>query len=452
MATLPSEIVGEAHQSTHHWDVLCDLVDINNRMAGQTGERQAAERLADAFDSNGLREVEISDFEIAGWWRGSSSLSVEYGGVEQTFEKDYQTIALPRTPNGETEAELVDVGYGRPKDFERVDCRGKIVMASNETPDSYGRQIHRGEKYAFAANHGAAAFVFRNHIDGCLPPTGNVGDGDGPGPIHAIGVSKEVGTRLVRYCEAGTIEASLRIDCRNEPTTSRNVKGVVGPDTDKEVLVVGHVDGHDIAEGANDNGVGSVLTSEVGRLLAGIEDRLETKVICLVVGSEEVGLYGSYHWIESHPNEQVKCVFNMDAIGFSRDLTVHTHRSDELGVVFEEVATEYSLPIEITERILPYSDHWPFVQRGIPGILACSVTDGLDWVHTHADTLDKLDVRDLRALSVPIAAATVKAAQADREIPPKPIDEIREGCIEDELEEGMRNYGGWPFDETEDAV
>jgi len=447
MPTLDKSLLGDAYYSDHHWELLTDLVDLDNRMAGQSGEHEAAELVKDAFEDAGLREAEINEFEVPGWWRGFSSLAVR-ADREHTFDADFQTIALPGTPAGDVETELVDVGYGRPEDFANAELEGKIVVASSATPDDYGRWIHRAEKYGAAAEGGADGFVFRNHVEGALPPTGGIGKPDGPGPIPAVGVSKEVGQRLVRYCESGSVEATLSVDCRNEPSTSPNVEAVLGPDTEEEVLVTGHIDAHDIAEGANDNGVGTVLTAEVGRLLAQMEEELETKVRCLVFGSEEIGLYGAYHWAETHPDSQVKAILNADGAGYSRDLDVYTHGFAPIGDAFREAADELGVPVDVNDGIRPHSDHWPFVQRGVPGaqVRSKSGESGRGWGHTHADTLDKLDKRDLRDLSAVFAAATVKVAQDDCAVEQKPVAEIREATIDQGYEEGMRNAGNWPFE------
>jgi aminopeptidase YwaD len=447
MPTLDRELLGDAYYSDHHWDLLTDLVDLDNRMAGQSGEHQAAELVKEAFEQHGLREAQITEFEVPGWWRGSSSLAVR-ADREHTFDADYQSIALPGTPPGEVTAEVVDVGYGRPADFEAAELEGNIVVASSATPEDYGRWIHRVEKYGEAVDGGAVAFVFRNHVEGSLPPTGGIGKEDGPAPIPAIGVSKEVGQRLVRYCENGDVEGTLSVDCRNEPTTSPNIEAVVGPDTEEEVLVTGHVDAHDIAEGANDNGVGTVLSAEVGRLLAQMADELETKVRCLVFGSEEIGLYGAYHWVDTHPESQVKAILNADGAGYSRNMDVYTHGFDPIGDAFAAAAEELGVPIDVHDGIRPHSDHWPFVQEGIPGAQVRSKSEGSGrgWGHTHSDTLDKLDKRDLRDLSAAFATAAVKVAEADRDIDHKPVDEIREATIEQGYEEGMRNAGSWPFE------
>jgi len=446
---LPTETVGDAYTSTYSWELLCDLVDIDNRMAGQDGETQGAELVRAAFEEHGLSEVSTDPFDVPGWWRGSSSLVVETDRPH-VFDERYQLVALPGTPSGAVEAELVDVGHGLPEDFDGVDLDGKIAMASSLTPDDYGRWVHRGEKYSAAAKSGAEAFVFRNHVDGCLPPTGDVGDRDGPGPIPAVGVSKELGARLVRYCEDGAIDARLEIDCRNEPARSRNVEAVVGPDTNEEVLLTAHVDGHDVGEAANDNGVGTVLVSEVGRLLSQVD--LDTRVRLLVFGAEEIGLYGAYHWVATHDHSQVKCIVNIDGAGYSRNLEIHTHGFDAIGEAFREVSADLSVPIDVSSGIRPHSDHWPFVQAGIAGAQARSTAEesGRGWGHTHGDTLDKLDVRDLRDLAVCLTAGVVTLADEDRPVDHTSVDEIRAATIEQGYEQGLRNTGDWPFDDVGD--
>ena len=448
MATLPPTTVGDAYTSNHSWDLLRDLVDLDNRMAGQAGEAEGAELVREAFESNGLREARVEEFDIPGWWRGPCSLTVDHGR-SHTFEESHQILELPGTPSGEVSAGIVDVGHGLPDDFAGADLDGKVVMASSDTPDEYGRWVHRAEKYGAAAKAGAAAFLFRNHIEGCLPPTGSIGGADGPGPIPAVGVSKEVGDRLVRYCADGPVEADLSVECRNEAAQSRNVAAVVGPDTDEEVLLTAHVDAHDVGEGANDNGAGTVLVSEVGRLLAGVEDDLETRVRLLVFGAEEVGLFGAYHWVDTHDVDGVKCIVNVDGAGYSRNLDVHTHGFDAIGDAFREASDELGVPINVESGIRPHSDHWPFVQEGIAGAQARSLSEGSGrgWGHTHGDTLDKLDVRDLRELAVGLTAGVVKLAEADREVEHVPVSEIRDAAVEQGYEEGMRNTGSWPFND-----
>ncbi len=429
MARLDNRVIGEAYRNGIAWETLVSLVDIENRMAGHEGEREGAETLAETLEELGLREVTVEAFDVPGWWRGASSLDLPgHGG---TYAHQHQVIALPGSPAGEESAELVDVGHGTPAEFEDTDVEGAIAMASSKTPEDHGRWIHRKEKYEAAVEGGAVGFVFRNHVEGCLPPTGGIHSGDGPGEIPAVGVSRELGHRLVRHCADGAVEATLSVDCENGEATSQNVSGVLGPDTDERILVTAHHDSHDIAEGAEDNGAGSALVCEVGRLLGEIEADLDVAVECATFGAEEIGLRGSSKMAQIRDLDDIKAVVNLDAIGGSRTLGVGTHGFDELTAAFEQVSEELDTPVEVDEDIKPHSDHWPFVKEGVPGIMAYSVSesDGRGWGHTHADTLDKLDRRDFRDLAVMVAAGVADLASDERapeHVDPETIEERAE--------------------------
>jgi Zn-dependent M28 family amino/carboxypeptidase len=240
-----SHWIGETFASDAGWDHLETLVDLANRMAGSDGERRGAELTRDALEAVGARNVRIEEFPIQGWSRGDSEI--------RAGDATRDCIALPRSPDASAAGELVDLGYGLPADFETTDVEGRVVMAASNVPDHHDRFIHRREKYYYAVENGAAAFVFRNHVEGCLPPTGSVGTSEDPiGDVPAVGVSKEVGSRLARRWEGESVEVSVDADISD--ATSGNVHAELGPETDEEVLVTSHVDAHDIAEGAMDNG------------------------------------------------------------------------------------------------------------------------------------------------------------------------------------------------------
>ncbi|SNR64152.1 M28 family peptidase [Halorubrum vacuolatum] len=456
MTTLSPTAIGKAYLDTHAWELLTALSDLDDRMPGHEGEAVGSKLVAEGLAEAGLRNVTRTSFPIPGWWRDGTSVTVRRKRRDAVFEDTHELVELPGTPSGTITGEIVDMGYGLPEDFEGVNLTGTIAMASSLTPDDYGRWVHRSEKYSYAAESGAEAFLFYNHIPGALPPTGSIGRRTGPGPIPAVGLSKEVGSRLVRRCEDappdGGTEATVTVDARNEPATSANVEAVVGPDTDEEVLFTAHVDAHDVGNGANDNGFGSALAVGVARILAAIEDDLETRVRIAVFGAEETGLYGSYYWTHTHDLDRVKCVLNADGVGYSRDLEIHTHGFEAIGEAFAEVSDEHGVPIATDDGLRPHSDHWPFVQRGVAAAQARSTSDdsGRGWGHTHGDTLDKLDPRDLRDLSVLCAAGIAKLAESDRPIDERSSDEIRDEAVETKHDVGMKATDTWPWGEPRD--
>jgi len=460
MTELPDRVVGDARTSDFGWNLLTDLTDIGDRMAGSTGERRGAERVVEAFEAAGLRNAGLDEFEISGWWRGESSLSVS-GAVERRHEHSHEVIALPGTPSGEATAPLVDIGDGTNEEFAAAGdaLEGAIAMASSRTPESHDRWIHRMEKYVAAAEEGAVGFVFRNHIEGALPPTGEIGYHNRPGPIPAVGVSKEVGDRLSRLAgEVGTEgdecsegdkrpTVSLDVDCRNEPTTSVNAVAEVGPDTDEAVYLSAHVDAHDVSDGANDNGAGSALVAEVGRLLATVEDDLDTRVRLVTFGSEEIGLWGAYHAAETTPREAIACVVNLDGACSSRNLRVGTNGFDGMRSTFETVADAFDAPLMTGETISPHGDQWAFVQEGIPAVMVSTTSDqsGRGWGHTHADTLDKLDSRDLGEVATLVAASVYRFATGEIKATHRSRESIRDAIDEGYVEE-LKTGGRWPYE------
>ncbi len=429
--------IGETFTSEAGWNHLERLVDIGNRMAGSEGERRAAEATRDALAAVGARNARLEAFDIQGWARGSSAV--------HAGETSQESIALPRSPSGTATGEFVDLGYGLPDDFER-DLEGDVVMAASNVPDWYDRFLHRREKYYHAVEAGAAAFVFRNHVEGCLAPTGSVGTEDAPiGEIPAVGVSKEVGSRLARRFEGEEVTVEVEADIGD--ATSQNVHAELGPETDEGILLTSHVDAHDIAEGAGDNGAGTALVVEVARALTAREDDLDTRVECICYGAEEVGLVGSGYDADLRDHERVKAVVNNDGVVRGRTLRFYTHGFDALGDAAEAVGDRFDHPVETTPELGPHSDHWPYVQWGVPGYHVMSKTgsEGRGWGHTRADTLDKLESRNLREQAIIIADLVVELADEGTEVEPRNPDSIADQLEDEDLAEGMKVTGDWPY-------
>ena len=445
---LPEGVVGDAQTSGFGWETLTELVDVGSRMAGQEGERRGAEVVRDAFETAGVDDPRIEEFDVPGWWRGGSSL-VTHSPHERVHDGQQDVLALPGCPSGEATGPVVDVGDGTYDEFERrsADLDGAVVLASSDTPEEHDRWIHRMEKYANAAEYGATAFVFRNHVEGSLPPTGEVGYHQRPGPIPAVGVSREVGSRLARYAEAGC-EATVSVDCRNAPATSRNVVADVGPDTDRAVWLTAHVDAHDVSDGANDNGAGAALVAEVGRLLTRVD--LDARVRLVTFGAEEIGLWGAHHAAETADLADVKCVVNLDGACSSRSLRVGTNGFESMGEVFAAAADALDAPLTRGNAVSPHGDQWAFVQEGVPATMTSTVSEGSGrgWGHTHADTLDKLDPRDLRDVATLVAEAVARFADESVDTPHRSREAVRDR-IDDGYEQELRTGGRWPYGDLE---
>jgi Zn-dependent M28 family amino/carboxypeptidase len=211
--------------------------------------------------------------------------------------------------------------------------------------------------------------------------------------------------------------------------------------------VTSHVDAHDIAEGAMDNGAGTAMVVEVARALAGREDELATRVEFVAFGAEEVGLVGSNRLAGETTLDDVTAVLNFDGVVQGRTLKCYTHGFDALTAAAEDVADRLDHPISLTPEQGPHSDHWPFVQRGVPGYHVTSETgsEGRGWGHTHADTLDKLEPRTFREQAVLLTELAVALADDSARPAHKDPAEIADALEAQNLAEGMRITGDWPF-------
>lgn len=430
-------LLGRAWHDDTGWELLTRLTELDERMGGHPGERRAAEFVAESFEESGVEGTAIEEFEMNRWDRGRAEFA-----ITDPVERSFETLALPYSAAGEVAGELVDVGYGTPDEIEAADVAGKVVVASTTTPPEKGRFVHRMEKFGHAVAAGAEAFVFANHIPGQLPPTGALRfDAEAAAP--GVGVSKETGAWLSDYADRGA-RVKLSVEASTEPGTSQNVHGHLGEGSE-EIVLLGHYDAHDIAEGALDNGCGISVVAGAAWILSEME--LDCRVRVAGVGCEEVGLIGAEALTDSLDLDSVRAVVNVDGAGRFRNLQAYTHGSESIEELVAECCNEWGQPVSFSRDPHPYSDHWPFLQRGVPALQLHSEAPsgaqrGRGWGHTHADTRDKVDSRNLREHAV-LTALLVR--DLTRIEPPR-VDEgeLREQLEESDAEIGMRAAEVWP--------
>jgi hypothetical protein len=177
------------------------------------------------------------------------------------------------------------------------------------------------------------------------------------------------------------------------------------------VLVSAHFD-HDGADGprvyngADDDGSGTVGLIEIAEayaLAAKAGQRPKRSVIFAAWNSEERGLLGAWAYTEHPvvPLDRIVAVLNMDMIGRNEEVPIGgggrfrglemqtaesnanatniigTIRSPDLRAALETANQGIGVELKFrydnnVSNLMRRSDHWPFIQRGVPGV----------WVHT----------------------------------------------------------------------
>jgi len=445
-------LLGEAMVSDEGAVVLRELCDTyGSRFAGSAEERRAGDFLLEKMRAYGLSRVRAESFRFLAWRRGRRPTLQ----VASPRKLSLDAIALPYSPatrKGGIELELVNVGEGLPEDFARLrrEIKGKAVLATSESPGYYHRWVHRAEKYARAVAMGARAFLFMNHYDGLLEPTGALRF-NRRGEIPGLGVSKETGMLLMRLAREGAVRVRIVTHDRAFRARSRDIIGELrGTERPDEMIVVGgHYDGHDISQAADDNGSGVATVLEAARLLAPHRDVLKRTVRLVCFAAEEIGLLGAYAYVERHADEMpnVRLMVNVDSIGNIRGKGFNFQGWDEAKRRLARMASEMRESIPFQNRAHPYSDHFPFMVAGVPVCTLGSVgtPSGRGYGHTAADTLDKVNRADLREAAGLLARCLVRFAN-DRHwaLRHKRPSEIRRILDRYELIDVMRTEGTLP--------
>jgi carboxypeptidase Q len=157
---------------------------------------------------------------------------------------------------------------------------------------------------------------------------------------------------------------------------SNVVADLVGSELPEEYVIVGgHLDSWDGAQGAVDNGTGCATTLEAARLLAAAGARPRRTIRFVLWTGEEQGLLGSEAYVAAHPElmPRISAVLNHD--GGTNYLSGLAVTEAMLPAMREACAPAIGLdprfPFELVElEGLPAagsSDHAPFVRRGVPG-------------------------------------------------------------------------------------
>lgn len=416
---LDQQMVGDIYTSQEVMEnltVLCD--EYGARFAGTPEEREAANFIAACFKRYGLQNVKLEAYPYAGWTRGTATLE-----VIEPIRRTLHCISLPYCPAADITTELVSAGCGSPDEYSAIgNATDKLVMAKSASPPDLGRWVHRKEKFERAVLAGASGFIFVSEHPGVGPETGSL-QNDRPAPIPGISVCKEDGAFLARLIARGNGKVTLKLQTTdvNEPRTSWNVVAdLPGHENTEEMVVVGcHYDGHDISQGAHDPASGMVSVIEASRVLSAYAaDSLKCTVRFIAFGTEEIGLTGAFRYVDAHASEldNIRFMLNMDAAGGSSRKGVVLHCWDALEPFFNTASEQMNTEMPIGQKVHSYSDHFPFFLKGVPSSHMGdpeALPAGRGFGHTAYDTLDKVELENLRAASAAGARIALRCANAD---------------------------------------
>ncbi len=454
--SLDKTLIGEVWTSPDLYANLESLCDFGSRFAGTPSERQARDFIFGRFATYGLRNVRLDPFTYMGWRRGTCQAQL-VAPRQSPLRSAHSLVYSPSTPEGGLLSEVVDVGSGSKEEFaaRQAEIAGRIVLASSASSPE-GQRVHRREKYGRAVAAGAVGFLFANHLPGMLAPTGSLRGGR-VAEIPGLGLSHEDGFALARHCRQGQAVVELHVHNEAGPTEAWHVVGEVpgskAGTAEEEVIVVGgHYDGHDIAQGAMDNGSGVALVLELARTFGPLRGQLPRTLRFIAFAVEELGVLGSTEYVKKHRDElaPVSFMLNLDACVGSSPAALMLNGFEELRPLLRGFALDMRYQLGLKQKVVTASDNFPFVMQGIPSINL--VRRGVDprlgrgYGHTAADTLDKVSEVHLRESAMVAARLVLRAASHEGPLGRRRSqDELRDMLIGQGLEEPLKAQAKWPF-------
>lgn len=415
-------IIGAALTSNKAYSRLAHLTDhIGHRLSGSKALERGIEWAIAEMKKDGFDNVRAEKVMVPHWVRGEESLE-----MLAPEPRKLRMLGLGNslgTPANGTTAEAVVV-----RSFDELETlgervRGKIVVY-NVPFTTYGATVrYRSSGASRAARYGAVGALVRSVTPVSLqtPHTGGLIYDEKQPKIPAAALTIEGAELLQRMHDRGErITLRLKMEAKFLPDAeSANVvaeiKGTERPD--EVVLISGHFDSWDVGQGAHDDGGGCIVAWEAARLLKELGLRPRRTIRVVLYTNEENGLRGGNAYRDAHRAELSKHILAIES-----DSGVYRPEGIGLAATAPPQARANLLAIM---RLLAGigadgvaangggADIGPIMREGVVGAsLDVEGSRYFDIHHTAADTLDKIDPKDLALCVATMAVVAYTVADA----------------------------------------
>ncbi|MDR3416216.1 MAG: M20/M25/M40 family metallo-hydrolase [Nevskia sp.] len=424
---------------------LSDLTDrIGPRLSGSPQAEAAVVQVAAALRSAGL-QVSLQPAKVPHWVRGEEAAElVEYPGRPDGIVQHLRLTTLGgsvATPKAGLTAPLLVVHSFDELKARAAEAKNAIVLfdvafdqdlADNGLAGAaYVQAVeYRVKGASAAARAGAVASLIRSvgGADFRLPHTGVMHyDADAP-KIPTAALSAEDAMLAARLAAQGAVTMHLKLTPQTLPDAdSHNViADLPGRDKPDEVVIVsGHLDSWDLAQGAIDDGAGVTSAMGAAQLLKSLDLRARRTIRVVAWMNEENGGGGSKAYFEANKDRLVQhaAVIESDSgagkpLGLQANVTLESVAA--LHPVTEALRSLGAAAIERRDEAVG-ADIEPLQNAGVPGFEP--LLDGRSYFfyhHTAADTLDKVKPDNLRRQVATLAVLAYYLAEMPEPLPRLP--------------------------------
>jgi len=422
---------------------------LEGRATGSTGQDKAAEYIANQFNRIGLEEKGsvnyYQDFNVIAL-QPSSNLIID--GDPKLFIEEYiYTFESSFYPEKERPTTLI-FSTIKKKELNELDLHNKVVIYVDTVTKEKEKQIELYKKnYVIFSEKGAEGLIYitsnYDEIRATYRPqfsrkrhflTQDIELNEDffllfGSPRLVDHVLRELPPKKWWKKQNQQFNIGNTIFSRNSDTTHLKGRNVIGflpakkKETKETLVLMAHYDHLGIKEGeiyngADDNGTGTSAILELAeafKVASQQEQGLEKNILFMAVSGEELGLLGSRYYTQ-HPTvllEDVITVLNIDMIGRIDERYDHPnyvyiigsdfiseklHQQNEAASKYVPITLDYTYSDEEHPLRLYYrSDHYNFVEKGIPSIFYFGGFHK-DY-HQSTDTIEKIDIQKVETIT-----------------------------------------------------
>ncbi len=418
-------IIAAALSDSAAYERVALLTDkFGHRLSGSASLEQALDWIIAEMTRDGLENVRGEPVMVPRWVRGNESATL----------MEPRPLALRMLGLGgsiATPAEGITAPVLVVESFDELtakgdQARGKIVLF--DVPfTNYGATVqYRSRGAVEAAKLGAVAVLIRSVASNSMqsPHTGAMRYDTAVTAIPAAALSVEDAAMLHRMHARGErVVVTLKMEAKTHPDAmSRNVVAeLVGREKPDEIVVLGgHIDSWDVGQGAMDDAGGSVAAWEVVRVLKRLGLRPRRTIRVVLWTNEENGLRGATAYRDAHAAELPKHVLAMESDGgvFAPE-GFNVDGSDATVAMMTGLAPLLeSIGATSMQAGGAGADVGPLTAAGVPGLgLNVDGTRYFWYHHSEADTMDKLDQREVAQCVAAMAVMAYVIAEMPETLP-----------------------------------
>lgn len=420
-------IAAAALSDSGAWNRIAELTEkFGNRISGSQSLEQAIDWIIEKMKADGLDNVRGEPVMVPRWIRGEESATMVAPRTQNLPMLGLGgSIATP--PAGVTGEVLVVTSYDD-LTAKAAQAKGKIVLF-NVNFTNYGETVrYRSGGAVAAAKAGAIASMIRSvtPYSQRTPHTGGMAYDSTVTKIAHAAITPEDADMIARLTARGEkVRVTLKMSAHFLPDApSRNVMGEIkGREFPNEVIAMGgHIDSWDVGRGAMDDAGGVVAAWEAIRILKRLNLTPRRTIRAVGWTNEENGTRGGNGYRDAHKADAANHILMIESDGgVFRPLGFGFTGSDAAMAMAQEIGG-------LIEKAIPGSgaitkggggaDIGPIMALGVPGMgLNVDGTRYFWYHHTDADTVDKLDPKEVAQCAAVMAIMAYVVADMPTRLP-----------------------------------